>query len=184
MNILSENKDIIIPIMTLLLGSLLTFGIQFQLFKNQMKWDKTKLESQFLMEEQKSEKFFQHEIQKIELQFSQEQLNNKMSYYNRVLQAIKSTPVSEQDQFGEFTFHYDNYLRIIKPILYENLHLLPSETVKNIDDIDHVIARQTHYEEEDEDDAETCYYYYENIIKPINEEVVKFRRQYLDTINT
>lgn len=58
MAIWMESKDIIVPILTLLLGSLLTFVIQYRLFKNQMKWDEAKINKQFKMDEKKNLKFF------------------------------------------------------------------------------------------------------------------------------
>lgn len=169
MNVLSENKDIIIPIVTLILGSWLTFGIQRRLSKQQIEWEK-----------EKNESFFQHELEKMELQFYQEQLNYRMSYYNKILKAIKSTNVYEVDIMGEHTFNYGEYLNVIKPILYENLHFLPNEIIEKMDLIDNVISRQNYYEEEYENDAETCGDHYEDLSRSIQEEVEKFRNKHFE----
>ncbi|RLQ91953.1 hypothetical protein [Planomicrobium sp. Y74] len=173
--------NMVLPIVTLVLGSWSAYLIQVKNFERTRDWDQKKLASQFEQEREKLEKQFNFESQNQESQFIKEQLLKKVELYNKILKAIGENKVVEFSRYQgeEPDFDEQVYKEKVRPILYESFHLLKKEIAEDVIKIDDMSDRWEFYEEADRGDSELIADYYMNIKKAVKEELEEFRRNYI-----
>lgn len=173
--------DKVLPLITLIVGSLLTFLIQNFILHRQRSWDAKKLALQFDQEQSKMDKQFNYELEKQERQFAREQLLKKMDVYNKILRAIEESQVVEwpRHHLEEPHFNHRVYEEKIKPLLYESFHLLNKQVAEAVIRIDDMLGKWNYFEEADEGDPEQISEDYHLIKKIIVDELEDFRKTYI-----
>lgn len=162
----------VLPVITLLIGSLLTSFTQNRMFKRQRLWDQAKMDKQL-----------EQEMIKNEAQFARDQMLKKLDLYNKILRVDIENEIFHREHHGEVTFYTEKYERLVRPLLYESFHLLSGKVAKSVESIENVIGRQHFYEEAEPDDDEIFTEHYILIISEIKDELELFRMKYLETLN-
>lgn len=177
--------NMVLPVITLVLGSFLAYLFQKKNLERSKEWDKEKSAEQFIQEQKKMDKQFNFELEKIERHFAKEQLLNKMEIYNRILRAIEENEVVvwPSHQGEELEFEVLVYTEKIKPLLYESFHLLNIEIAKKVIIMDNMIGKWNYNEEADEGDAEIMAKSIEKIKRVIMDELEEFRQTYIKKIS-
>jgi len=120
---------------------------------------------------------FKKQIKMEEMKAKREYKLKRMDVYNEILKIQKRDYVADINaEEGTCSFKYDIYLNSIKPILYQNYHLLGEKVVESIKDIeDFLYSRHVAYDRPDiTDDQEVC----TDFLKMINlmeNEIKQFR---------
>lgn len=175
-----EIVNLLLPIITLILGSWLTYTLQGKNFEKTRKWDQEKLESQFKQERERLQEQFNYDSEKQKKTFFREQLIRKMESYNVILKTMGENKVVEYPRYHEEEPEFNNeiYTEKVRPVLYESFHLLNEDVAGDIIKIDKVFEEWDYNEEVGEGQSDLVTHYYENIKKVIQEELEDFRRNF------
>ncbi len=119
---------------------------------------------------------FKNQIKMEEIKVKREYKLKRMDVYNEILKIQNKDYVATINaEEGTCKFNYDIYLNSIKPILYQNYHLLGEkviEAVKNIEDF--LYSRNVAYDRPDITDEEVCTDFL-NMINLMENEAKQFR---------
>lgn len=173
-----EIVNLLLPIVTLILGSSLAHILQGKNFEKNKKWDQEKLESQFKQERERLEEQFKYDSEKQRKSFFREQLIKKMESYNVILKTMGENTVVEYPRHHgeEAEFNEGIYTEKVRPVLYESFHLLNEDVADDVIRIDKMLEEWDYNQEAGEGQNDLVTHCYENIKKVIQEELEEFRR--------
>lgn len=147
----------ILPLIGVLIGTISTYFIQTSSFKRQQKWEK----------------------EKMEIQFIQEQMKKKLESYNRIIKAHSESMVIDwHPHTGESSFKGQPYMDKIRPELYDSFHFLHPDIADAVMEIDS-IGERWEVMGDDPDDEELLISHYTFIIDSIKKELNDYRKKYI-----
>ncbi|MFB9274899.1 hypothetical protein [Cohnella cellulosilytica] len=140
-------------------ASAIGFYAAIRINKNSLSNERDKLNDQLLWEKQK-----------IESELIREQINKKYEIYNQILKVSGEVYVLIHDPTD---FHYKNYFDNIRPLLYQNYHLIDDDIRKLVRDIDSNYSMEEFAGEMERQYAEKSYVSYNKMLEFINGEYSK-----------
>lgn len=148
-----DNAGALLPLLGVVVGGSITFGIQYFVTNRQRKWDEKKM------------KMDNHNKMKTQ----------KFTVFSKILYLDAQHNVAEWSmQFG-YEFHDVKYIKHIRPVLYEIYHLLDESIVNEIEKIEKILGRQRAHEEAEEFDNENLITSYNKILELIKKDFKDWR---------
>lgn len=136
-------------------ASAIGFYSAIKINKNSLSNERKKFNDQLLWEKQK-----------IESEFFREQISKKYEIYNQILKASGEVYVLIHDPTD---FHYKNYFDNIRPLLYQNFHLIDDDIRDLVRDIDSNYSMEEFVGEIERHYATKSYVSYNKMLKLIND---------------
>lgn len=143
----------VLPLFGVLIGGLITYVVQSKSIKETQKFEQKKIINE---KNQRDEEI-------------------KFKAYNKVLLNDGVEPIHIWDMHHGGELDYKNYVKYVRPELYNVYHLLDKEIAKELIKIENIFARQNAWEEADEGDQESLSQSYLNIINTIKQ---KYKEQH------
>ncbi|KAA6475802.1 hypothetical protein [Bacillus swezeyi] len=152
-----------------------TLIVQSVHFKRQREWDREKQEAQYKLQKEIMQN--QREISKD--QFVREQLNQKIAAYNKILNVDNGVYVIYyEEKFERHRFDYEVYKESVRPLLYENLHLLEDGIANSVFKIDSILAKLKRPKPVPQFDVDILCREYENITNSIHDVIYEYRENF------
>ncbi|MBE7123996.1 hypothetical protein [Bacillus cereus] len=148
-----DNASALLPLLGVVVGGGITFGIQYFVTNRQREWDE----------------------KKIKMDNYNKMKTQKFTVFSQILYLDSKHNIAEWSmQFG-YEFHEIKYNKYIRPVLYEIYHLLDETIVNEIEKIEKILGRQRAHEEAEEFDNENLITSYKKILELIKEDFKDWR---------